>query len=84
MLPSVLPSKPSVRDVSSTKEDIENAAKLAKVTSPEETALFICAYADCNRLYPKRDRLMLHRKRDHQTEDEGEIITWNEEAQGAQ
>ena len=28
MLPSVLPSKPAVRDISSTKEDIEKAAKL--------------------------------------------------------
>ncbi|KAL1737552.1 hypothetical protein EV714DRAFT_266353 [Schizophyllum commune] len=78
MLPSVLPSKPAVRDISSTKEDIEKAAKLGKATNPQETALFICAYADCKRLYPNRERLMNHRRRDHKTEDDGDILTWNE------
>ncbi|KAG6890737.1 hypothetical protein C0992_013120 [Termitomyces sp. T32_za158] len=33
--------------------------------------------AYCWRLYPTRSRLMQHRKRDHDTEDEGMIITWN-------
>lgn len=33
---------------------------------------------DCNRLFPSRDRIMFHRKRDHDTEDDKDIITWNE------
>ena len=33
---------------------------------------------DCNRLFPSRDRLMFHRKRDHDSEEDSDIITWNE------
>jgi hypothetical protein len=33
---------------------------------------------DCNRLFPSRERLMFHRKRDHESEDDADIITWNE------
>ncbi|KAE9408287.1 hypothetical protein BT96DRAFT_29614 [Gymnopus androsaceus JB14] len=56
---------------------------IAKVTSPQETAIFICAlqgisalepplhspiflFLDCHKLFPSRDRLVAHRKRDHQ------------------
>jgi hypothetical protein len=33
-------------------------------------------HTDCNRLYPSQDRLMAHRKRDHDTDDTSSIITW--------
>ncbi|KAI9461180.1 hypothetical protein F5148DRAFT_983118 [Russula earlei] len=75
-LPSVLPWQPAVQDVSTRKEEIETG--LAKATNPAETPIFICAFTDCNRLFPSRERVMMHRKRDHDSEEEGEIITWNE------
>ena len=36
-------------------------------------------FSDCLRLYPTRDRLMVHRKRDHDSQDDRLIITWNVE-----
>ncbi|KAI0673368.1 hypothetical protein C8Q78DRAFT_621684 [Trametes maxima] len=33
---------------------------------------------NCYRLFPSRDRVMLHRKRDHDSEDQEDIITWND------
>ncbi|KAK7064378.1 Arginyl-tRNA synthetase [Favolaschia claudopus] len=53
-------------------------AELAHLTY-FRTPLFICAFTGCNRLFPSRDRLMTHRKRDHQNSEETDrIITWNE------
>ncbi|KAJ7783572.1 hypothetical protein DFH07DRAFT_948583 [Mycena maculata] len=79
LLPSVLPSGPAVSDVTTTLAQLEAALALAKVTSPKETAIFICAFQDCHRLYPSRERLMAHRKRDHNNSDDTDrIITWNE------
>ncbi|KDQ63366.1 hypothetical protein JAAARDRAFT_147606 [Jaapia argillacea MUCL 33604] len=75
-LPSVLPSAPALQDVTTTPEQLNSG--LARVTNPTETPIFICAYEDCNRLFPNKDRLMTHRKRDHETEDDSDIITWNE------
>lgn len=31
----------------------------------------------CNRLFPSKERVVAHRKRDHGGEEEGEIISWN-------
>ena len=31
----------------------------------------------CNRLFPSKERIMAHRKRDHSSEEEGEIVSWN-------
>ncbi|KAJ7042427.1 hypothetical protein C8F04DRAFT_904293, partial [Mycena alexandri] len=85
-LPSVLPSRPAVSDVTTTPEQLQTALGLAKVTSPNETALFICALPpkqgepDCFRLFPSRERVMAHRKRDHNntdSENTDHIITWN-------
>ncbi|KAI0095102.1 hypothetical protein BDY19DRAFT_66143 [Irpex rosettiformis] len=53
-------------------------AGLARVTNPSETPIYICALEKCNRLFPSKDRLMAHRKAAHNTDDDGEIITWNE------
>lgn len=76
-LPSVLPSQPALQDVSTTKDEIDTG--LARATNPAETPIFICAYADCKRLFPSVERVMIHRKRDHEKEDGGEeIISWNE------
>lgn len=33
---------------------------------------------ECNRLWPSHRSLMAHRKKDHNTEDGSQIITWNE------
>ncbi|KAI0003759.1 hypothetical protein BJV74DRAFT_972464 [Russula compacta] len=73
-LPSVLPSQPAVQDASTTRDQINSG--LAKATNPTETPIFICALTDCNRLFPTRERVMIHRKRDHDSEEEGDIISW--------
>ncbi|KAF9229091.1 hypothetical protein BS17DRAFT_771004 [Gyrodon lividus] len=75
-LPSVLKSRPATQDTTATVGEIE--AGHARVTSPTETPIFICAFQDCNRLFPSRERVMLHRKRDHDSEDDRDILTWNE------
>ncbi|KAG2045044.1 hypothetical protein BDR03DRAFT_848262 [Suillus americanus] len=75
-LPSVLKSKPATHDTTTTHDQL--IAGLARVTSPQETPIYICAFQDCNRLFPSRDRVMLHRKRDHNSEEDRDIITWNE------
>ncbi|KAI0803325.1 hypothetical protein BC629DRAFT_1493520 [Irpex lacteus] len=75
-LPSVLPSVPALQDVNTTPQQIQ--AGLARVTNPSETPIFICALEKCNRLFPSKDRLMAHRKAAHNTDDDGDIITWNE------
>ncbi|KAF7306755.1 C2H2-type domain-containing protein [Mycena indigotica] len=77
LLPSVLRPRPAV-PLDPTPEELAAAAALGKVTSPEETPLFICAFSDCFRLFPSRERLMTHRKRDHNSDDPGKVITWNE------
>lgn len=46
--------------------------------SDHRTPIFICVMDKCYRLFPSRDRVMAHRKRDHDTEDQEGIITWNE------
>ncbi|KAI0785081.1 hypothetical protein C8Q75DRAFT_809620 [Abortiporus biennis] len=75
-LPSVLPSSPALQDVTTTPEQLPG--DLGRVTNPTETPIFVCALSDCNRLFPSRDRLMTHRKVAHNTDDDGDIITWNE------
>ncbi|KAF6766584.1 hypothetical protein DFP72DRAFT_867054 [Ephemerocybe angulata] len=79
-LPSVLPSGPAVQDAVCNSEALEAAAKLGKVTSPEQTPIFICALGACNRLFPSRERVLAHRKRDHSDVEAGDdscMITWN-------
>ncbi|KAJ2932682.1 hypothetical protein H1R20_g4417, partial [Candolleomyces eurysporus] len=79
-LPSVLPSGPALQDLSAAQSDLDAAAVLGKVTTPEQTPIFICALSDCNKLFPSRDRVMQHRKRDHpdlDPTDDSHIITWN-------
>ncbi|KAJ6574926.1 hypothetical protein B0H19DRAFT_1254561 [Mycena capillaripes] len=44
LLPSVLPSHPAVSDITTTADDLIAAQGRAKVTSPKETPLFICAF----------------------------------------
>ncbi|KAJ6627109.1 hypothetical protein B0H10DRAFT_1780014 [Mycena sp. CBHHK59/15] len=78
LLPSVLQSRPAVSDITTTPEQLQAALALGKVTSPKETPLFICAFQDCFRLFPSRDRVMAHRKRDHSSEVADRVITWNE------
>ncbi|KAF9015561.1 hypothetical protein BDQ17DRAFT_1418616 [Cyathus striatus] len=43
------------------------------------TPIYICGLKDCNRLFPSRERLMTHRKREHSSESESEMISWNGE-----
>ncbi|PAV22461.1 arginyl-tRNA synthetase [Pyrrhoderma noxium] len=75
-LPSVLPSCPAMQDTNTTAEQINSG--LGRVTTPTETPIYICAYAKCNRLFPSRDRLVNHRKRDHNSDEMEHIISWNE------
>ncbi|GBE77807.1 hypothetical protein BKA93DRAFT_821161 [Sparassis latifolia] len=77
-LPSVLPSTPALQDLTTTPDELQSQSAHAKVTNPKETAIFICALGQCNRLFPDRERLMKHRKRDHDSENQDDIITWNE------
>ncbi|KIK70796.1 hypothetical protein GYMLUDRAFT_235215 [Collybiopsis luxurians FD-317 M1] len=79
MLPSVLPAHPALTDTSTTSEQLETSKSLAKVTSPQETAIFICALPDCYKLFPSKERLVAHRKREHREESNANIITWNSE-----
>jgi hypothetical protein len=78
LLPSLLPASPGLQDVTTTKEGLNPG--LATVTNPEETRIYICALPDCNRLFPTRDKVLAHRKRDHGGVEyaENTIITWNE------
>ncbi|KAJ8083789.1 hypothetical protein PM082_002555 [Marasmius tenuissimus] len=77
-LPSVLPQAPALSDNTTTPEQLQACQSITKVTSPQETPLFICGFQDCFRLFPSHDRIMAHRKRDHDSEDDSKIITWNE------
>ncbi|KAG6911578.1 hypothetical protein DXG01_011881 [Tephrocybe rancida] len=81
LLPSILPQTPALSDTTTTAAQITAANDLATVTTPELTPIFICAIPDCCRLYPTRERLMLHRKRDHDSQQTDQIITWNEKKQ---
>ncbi|KAH9486569.1 hypothetical protein JR316_0000634 [Psilocybe cubensis] len=74
-LPSILPSKPAIQDTTSTVDEIKQ--QLGRATNPEATPIFICALDECYRLLPSQKALMMHRKKDHQTEDDGWMITWN-------
>ncbi|KAI6031566.1 hypothetical protein BKA83DRAFT_671508 [Pisolithus microcarpus] len=75
-LPSILKSAPAIQDATSTVVQINTGH--GRVTIPEETPIYICAFQDCNRLFPSRERVMLHRKRDHDSGDDRDILTWNE------
>ncbi|KAF8222117.1 hypothetical protein L208DRAFT_1324276 [Tricholoma matsutake] len=77
-LPSILPSQPAIQDLSTTPDQFQAALNLGKVTAPEQTPIFICGFQDCLRLYPTRERMMMHRKRDHNSQDDERlVITWN-------
>ncbi|KAF9654123.1 hypothetical protein BDM02DRAFT_3085719 [Thelephora ganbajun] len=75
ILPSVLKARPALQDETTTPQQLKPG--IARVTTPEETKIFICKLDDCNRLFPSKERLMAHRKRDHGSGEEGEIISWN-------
>ncbi|KAH8835225.1 hypothetical protein DL96DRAFT_34097 [Flagelloscypha sp. PMI_526] len=76
-LPSVLPSLPALADLETTLEKFETAKSLGRVTNPDETPIHICGFTGCFRLFPSRDRVLAHRKRDHESSEEDSIITWN-------
>ncbi|KAI0830544.1 hypothetical protein BC628DRAFT_1312436 [Trametes gibbosa] len=73
-LPSVLPSAPALQDMNTTAEQVN--AGHARVTNPTQTPIFICGLQDCYRLFRTRDGVMAHRKREHDSEDDEDIITW--------
>jgi len=78
-LPSVLRPEPAVRDAETTAEEIK-ANGVGRLASPADTPIFICGFEACCRLFPSRDRLAAHRKRDHDTDDAYEsVLTWNED-----
>lgn len=43
----------------------------------EREIMFLLDCTGCNRLFPSKERVMAHRKRDHGSEEEGEIVSWN-------
>ncbi|KZP31150.1 hypothetical protein FIBSPDRAFT_945185 [Athelia psychrophila] len=75
-LPSTLPSKIALQDVTTAPDKLQSS--LARVTSPAETPLWICGVPDCHRLFPSRERIMQHRKQNHGSEEDRDIITWND------
>jgi len=85
-LPSVLAPAPAIPDQITSSEDLQailsgSSVAGGKVTNPEQTPIVICTVSNCNRLFPNRERLSVHRKRDHPSlteEDVVECITWNE------
>lgn len=77
MLPSMLPPSDAIPDSTTTLDQIVAAENNAKLTDPLQTPICICALDNCYRLYPNRDRLMAHRKRDHGSDSAVDIITWN-------
>ncbi|KAI6031595.1 hypothetical protein BKA83DRAFT_671544 [Pisolithus microcarpus] len=62
-LPSILKSAPAIQDGSLILLHMYDSLH-ARVS-------------DCNRLFPSRERVMLHRKRDHDSGDDRDILTWN-------
>ncbi|KAM6498464.1 hypothetical protein JOM56_006412 [Amanita muscaria] len=76
-LPSILPSQPAVQDAETTPEQLEAALGLSKVTTPAETAIFICEMPECYRLYPTLERLVGHRRREHGSAGTELVVTWN-------
>ncbi|KAF8519104.1 hypothetical protein BU17DRAFT_48035 [Hysterangium stoloniferum] len=76
-LPSTLPSRPALQDLETTPQQINSMP--GRITSPEETAIFICAFDKCFRLFPSQDKLLMHKKRDHGSDDAtNDILTWND------
>jgi hypothetical protein len=53
--------------------DFKACALLPSITDKD-----VDCRVDCNRLFPSRERLIFHRKRDHDSEEDRDIITWNE------
>ncbi|KXN86786.1 hypothetical protein AN958_09667 [Leucoagaricus sp. SymC.cos] len=93
-LPSILPPTEGVPDSEplyqwihvyssfvaiTTLEQIVAAEQNGKITDPDQTPIYICALQDCFRLYPNHDRLMAHRKRDHNLDSTADIITWEDD-----
>jgi len=77
-LPPLLESSP----VYDHKDENEQSVKadLGRVTTPQETPIFICTMDKCYRLFPSRDRLGQHRKQVHSmTDDQMDVLTWNDQ-----
>ncbi|KZO92804.1 hypothetical protein CALVIDRAFT_540686 [Calocera viscosa TUFC12733] len=75
-LPAVLNSRPVDPDESVTVETM--AGLLGKVAAPQDTPIWICTLHYCNRIFQSHERLGVHRKRDHHSDDtESDVTTWN-------
>ncbi|KIJ46384.1 hypothetical protein M422DRAFT_226680 [Sphaerobolus stellatus SS14] len=75
-LPSVLPCSPGLHDGEMTEAQLNST--VGRITSPEETPIFICAYDRCYRLFPSQEKLLIHKKRDHASDDpHNDVLTWN-------
>ncbi|KAG8765663.1 hypothetical protein FRC19_007744 [Serendipita sp. 401] len=76
---TVVHGRIALRDVTTTGEEIKDTG-LGRKATPQDTPIFICELDDCSRLFPSRERLAIHRKRDHNTEDAYKaVLTWNTE-----
>ncbi|KDN39886.1 hypothetical protein RSAG8_08537, partial [Rhizoctonia solani AG-8 WAC10335] len=76
-LPPHLKATPALPDIQTTDEDIKNM--VGRTSTPEDTPIYICMIDGCNKLFPSRERLGGHRKRDHGSDDTTtNVLTWNE------
>jgi len=72
MLPQNTRAEIALRDVRTTKEEIDATASTSGVgrrATPQDTPIFFCELNSCYRLFPSRARLQAHRIRDHNTQD---------------
>ncbi|KAF8598050.1 hypothetical protein BDV93DRAFT_527028 [Ceratobasidium sp. AG-I] len=76
-LPTHLRATPALSDIKTTADDLKNM--VGRASTPEDTPIYVCTIEGCNKLFPSRDRLGVHRKRDHNSDDTtNNILTWNE------
>jgi len=78
-LPTTLPARPVLPDpeVIEKQEGVFEGS-VGRLATPTDTPIFICTLNGCNRLYPSRERLGMHRRKDHASEDlSNHLLTWD-------
>ncbi|CEL57020.1 hypothetical protein RSOLAG1IB_08273 [Rhizoctonia solani AG-1 IB] len=78
-LPPHLRATLALPDTRTTEKDIQQNNMVGRTSTPEDTPIYICTIDGCNKLFPSRERLGGHRKRDHGSDDTtNNVLTWNE------
>ncbi|PVF94503.1 hypothetical protein CPB86DRAFT_713142 [Serendipita vermifera] len=84
ILPNFTRGEIGLKDVTTSQEEIA-ANGVGRKATPQDTPIFICQLDGCNRLYPSRERLAVHRKRDHISDDAyTAVLTWNRDIEQSQ